>query len=365
MAGKPAGEKTEKATPQKKKKSRKDGQIAHSPELGSWLSLLAASFVIPTVASSLMSLSQTTLVQVGAIIGNPDTNKALLLGRSTVLQAAIATAPLALVVLLTSVVSSGSQAGIYFAPKLLAPKFSRLNPFSGLKRMFGPQGLWQLVKAMLKLAVLTGITYMSVRDLVPALLSSGSRPLSSVLDTASGSAMKLVRYGAIAGVVMAFADVAVVRKRTTKQLKMTRQEVKQEHKTSEGDPQQKGARRSRALAISRDRMMAELPTADVIILNPTHLAVALRYEPSRGAPRVIAKGADFTAARIREVAEKSRIPMVQDVPLARTLYKTCDIGREIPADLYQGVATVLAFVMRLKKKGSAAGTHRLPPSPQH
>lgn len=365
MAGKPTGEKTEKASPQKKKKARKDGQIAHSPELGSWLSLLAASFVIPKVAGSLMSLSQDTMVKVGAIITHPDTNRALLLGRSTVLEAAMATAPLAIVVLVTSIVSSGGQAGIYFAPKLLKPKFSRMNPASGLKRMFGPQGFWQLTKAMLKLAVLTGITYMSVRDLIPALLNSGSRPLASVLETVSGSAMKLVRYGAIAGVVMAFADVAVVRKRTTKQLKMTKQEVKQENKSSEGDPHQKGARRSRALAISRDRMMAELPTADVIILNPTHLAVALRYEPSRGAPRVIAKGADFSAARIREVAEKNRIPMVQDIALARTLYKTCDIGREIPADLYQGVATVLAFVMRLKKKGSAAGTHRLPPVPAH
>lgn len=362
MAGKPAGEKTEQASPQKKKKARKDGQIAHSPELGSWLSLLAASFVIPMVSSSLMGLSQTTMVQVGAIITHPDMNKALLLGRSTTLSAALATAPLALVVLLTSVVSSAGQAGIYLAPKLIKPKFSRLNPFSGLKRMFGPQGLWQLAKAMMKLAVLTGITYMSVRNLVPALLGSGSLPLVSVLDTVTGSAVQLVRYGAMAGVVMALADVAVVRRRTTKQLKMTKQEVKQENKSSEGDPHQKGARRSRALAISRDRMMAELPTADVIILNPTHLAVALRYEPTRGAPRVIAKGADFTAARIREIAEKNRIPMVQDVALARTLYKTCDIGREIPADLYQGVATVLAFVMRLKKKGSAAGTHRLPPA---
>ncbi|WP_127783036.1 EscU/YscU/HrcU family type III secretion system export apparatus switch protein [Rhodococcus sp. X156] len=360
MAGKPAGEKTEQATPQKKKKARKDGQIAHSPELGSWLSLAAASFVIPMVCSSLMSLCRATMVQVGALITTPDTSRALQLARDTMLEAAMATVPLAAVVMLTSVLASGSQAGIYLAPKLWKPKVSRLNPFSGVKRMFGPQGLWQLVKSMLKLGVLCGITYLSVRDLVPALMSAGTLPLTSVLDTTVDSAMRLVRYGAVAGVVMAIADVIVVRRRTSKQLKMTKQEVKQEHKTSEGDPVQKGARRSRALAMSRNRMMADLPTADVIVLNPTHLAVALRYDPARGAPRVIAKGADFTAARIREVAAEHRIPMVRDVALARSLHATCEIGHEIPADLYQGVATVLAFVMRLRRRGSVAGTHQLP-----
>lgn len=142
-----------------------------------------------------------------------------------------------------------------------------------------------------------------------------------------------------------------------KQLKMTKQEVKDEYKSSEGDPHQKGAIRSRQMAMRRNRMMADVPNADVIVVNPTHVAVALKYDPAKGAPRVVAKGGDHVAARIRALAEEHRIPLVSDIPLARTLFKTCDIGQEIPPDLYKAVATVLAFIMTLRKRGSTAGTH--------
>ncbi|HEV2885860.1 MAG TPA: EscU/YscU/HrcU family type III secretion system export apparatus switch protein [Jatrophihabitans sp.] len=362
MAGKPAGEKTEKATPRKLKKARRDGQIGHTPEVGSWLSVLAASFVMPVVARSLMDSARTTFVQIGSIIHTPDTGRALALTRAALISAVLATAPLAVLVLATSVASAAVQGGIWVAPKLLAPKLSRLNPLSGLKRMFGPQGIWQLLKSLGKLAVLSAVTYYSVRELVPALMVSGSLPLASVLSTTIDAALRLVRLGAGAGLLLAFVDVAVVRRRNNKQLKMTKHEVKEELKSSDGDPLLRGALRSRALAISRNRMMADVPSADVVIVNPTHVAVALRYDPARGAPRVVAKGGDHVAARIRELAERSRVPMVADIPLARTLYQTCDIGQEIPADLYQAVATVLAFVMRLKRRGSAAGTHRMQPA---
>jgi flagellar biosynthetic protein FlhB len=138
---------------------------------------------------------------------------------------------------------------------------------------------------------------------------------------------------------------------------MTKQEIKDEYKSAEGDPHVRGMRRARALAMARNRMMADVPTADVVVVNPTHVAVALRYDPARGAPRVVAKGADQVAARIRALAEQHRVPMVRDIPLARTLHKSCEIGQEIPPDLYKAVATVLAFIMTLKKRGSAAGTH--------
>ncbi len=362
MSGKPAGEKTEKATPRKLKKARRDGQVGHSPEVGSWLSLLAASFVFPGVARSLMDNASTTFVQVGSIIDTPDIGRALALTRSALIHAVLGVAPLALLVLLTSVASAALQGGIWVAPKLLAPKMSRLNPLSGLKRMFGPHGAWQLLKSLGKLAVLSAVTYYAVRQLVPTLMASGSLPLASVLATTVGAALRLVRMGAGAGLLLACVDIAVVRKRNNKQLKMTKHEVKEEMKSSDGDPLLRGALRSRALAISRNRMMADVPTADVVIVNPTHVAVALRYDPARGAPRVVAKGGDHVAARIRELAERSRVPMVADIPLARTLFQTCEIGQEIPAELYQGVATVLAFVMRLKRRGSAAGTHRLQPA---
>jgi flagellar biosynthetic protein FlhB len=141
---------------------------------------------------------------------------------------------------------------------------------------------------------------------------------------------------------------------------MTRREVKEEHKQSEGDPQLKGAIRSRQLAMSRNRMMSEVAKADVVLVNPTHVAVALRYDPARGAPRVVAKGAGAVAARIRERAGEHRVPMVEDVPLARALHAQCDLGQEIPGELYEAVARVLAFVMALRRRGSAGGTHRVP-----
>jgi flagellar biosynthetic protein FlhB len=362
MAGKPAGERSEKATPRKLKKARRDGQIGHSHELGSWVSILAATMVLPGVVRSLMSNAQTTMVQITGIIDHPEIASAMGIARSAALRGALSVAPLALLVIVASVMSSGIQGGIHIAPKVWVPKFSRLNPFNGLKRMFGPQGVWSLFKSLGKFAVLSAATYLAVRNLTPTLMGAGSMPLNEVLAATTGAAVNVIRFGAGAGVVLAFADVAVVRRRNNKQLKMTKQELKEEMKQSDGDPQLKGAIRSRALAISRNRMMADVPDADVVVVNPTHVSVALKYDPASGAPRVVAKGADHVAARIRAIAEENRIPMVQDIALARTLFATCEVGHEIPADLYQGVAMILAFVMRLKRRGSVAGVHRLTPA---
>ena len=152
----------------------------------------------------------------------------------------------------------------------------------------------------------------------------------------------------------------MARRRVGKQIRMSKQEVKEEHKRQEGDPLVKAAIRGRQMEMARRRMMTDLAKADVVLLNPTHVAVALRYDPSRGAPRVVAKGAGAVAAKIREAAAGKRIPMVQDIPLARALHKSCDLGDEIPPGLYAAVARVLAFVMTLNAKGSAAGVHRSP-----
>jgi flagellar biosynthetic protein FlhB len=164
--------------------------------------------------------------------------------------------------------------------------------------------------------------------------------------------------------LMAGADYAVVRKRNGKSLRMSKREVKDELKSSEGNPQMRGAIRSRAIAISRNRMIADVATADVVVLNPTHIAVALRYEAGQGAPRVVAKGGDHVAARIREAAARARVPMVEDVPLARTLYQVVEIGAEIPGDLFEAVARVLAFIMNLRRRGSASGSHKMRPAAQ-
>lgn len=351
------GERTEKATPKRIKKARRDGQVGNTPEVGAWLGLLAASFLVPKVFASVMKTAGATIVQVGSIIENPDTGRAMAIATTAIRGAFTAVLPMALLIALIGIVSVGLQGGIWVAPKLLKPKFSRLNPLSGIKRMFGPQGVWQLVKALLKTSALATVVYLSVRRLIPSVMGSGSLPLKNLVDVSISAALSLLRFAAVAGLVMAAADFAVVRRRNNKQLKMTKQELKEELKSTEGDPRLRGAVRSRQLAMARNRMMADVPTADVVVVNPTHVAVALRYDPERGAPRIVAKGSDHVAARIRAIAEQHRVPMVRDVPLARTLHQTCEIGQEIPPELYKAVATVLAFIMTLKKRGSAAGVH--------
>jgi flagellar biosynthetic protein FlhB len=160
---------------------------------------------------------------------------------------------------------------------------------------------------------------------------------------------------------MAFADYSVVRRRNNRSLKMTKHEIKEEMKSSEGNPLLRGAIRARAIAISQSRMLADVRRADVVVVNPTHVAVALRYEAGSGAPRVVAKGGDHVAARIREIAQQARVPMVEDIVLARTLYQVVEVGREIPGDMFESVARVLAFIMTLKARGSVAGTHKVRP----
>jgi flagellar biosynthetic protein FlhB len=353
------GERTEKATPKRRKKARHDGQIGNTPEVGAWLGMLVASFVVPHVASSVMDGATESLIRVGAVIRSPDAGQAMSMATAAMSSAFTSVLPMIILIAIIGVASAAAQGGIWISPKLLKPQFKRLNPLSGLKRMFGPHGWWTLVKALLKTSALALVVFMSVRRLIPTVYGSGSLPLSALVGICVSTALSVLRYAAVAGLLMAFADYAVVRRRNNKQLKMTKQEIKDEYKSSEGDPHIRGMRRARALAMARNRMMADVPTADVVVVNPTHVAVALRYDPKRGAPRVVAKGSDHTAAKIRELAEQHRVPMIRDVPLARTLHQTCEVGQEIPPDLYKAVATVLAFIMTLKKRGSAAGTHQV------
>lgn len=359
MSGGGGGERSEKATPKKRKKARRDGQIGNSPEVGAWLGMLAATFVIPHVFRSVMDTGTIAIVQIGATIRDPDPARAMKAATASVQGAFMAVLPMVLLIAAIGIASVVGQGGFNLAPKLLVPKFSRINPLAGIKRMFGPHGVWTLVKSLMKSAALALVVFVSVRNMIPTLMGSGSLPLGALVQVCVSTALRLLRYAAVAGVLMAMADYAVVRKRNNKQLKMTKHEVKEELKSSEGDPRLRSAVRSRQMAMRRNRMMADVPFADVVLVNPTHVAVALRYDPARGAPRIVAKGADHVAARIRKVAEQHRVPMVGDISLARTLYQACDVGQEIPADLYKAVATVLAFIMTLKKRGSAAGLHQV------
>jgi flagellar biosynthesis protein FlhB len=353
-----SADKTEKPTPKKLKQARREGQIGRTPDLGAWAGILIASVLLPMALRAGMHAATDMLGQVRAVIERPDQSTLLGMVRDGVFAAAKAVAPLAACLMVLGIAATATQGGLYPATSLLKPKFKRLNPWPGVKRMFGPQAMWETVKAVVKTGVLGLVLWYSVRNLMPLLAGAGQLPLSSTLNMIADAALTLIRSAALAGLVMAAADYAVVRRRTQKQLRMTKQEVKEEYKQAEGDPHLRAAIRSKQIAMSRNRMMADLAKADVVVVNPTHVAVALRYDPAKGAPRVVAKGAGAIAAKIRAVATDKRIPMVSDVPLARALYKTCEIGQEIPPEMYGAVAKVLAFVLTLKRRGSAAGLHR-------
>jgi flagellar biosynthetic protein FlhB len=359
-----AGEKTEQPTQQKLKKAKQEGQIGRSQDVGAWFGMLAASIMLPRTMSSAMEHARELMAKVPTVIANPDPAVALSILKNGLMSASWAVLPLALTLMAVGIAAAGAQGGIRVATKLFIPKFSRLNPLPGFKKMFGPQSLWEGTKALVKTGVLTAVLYMTMKDIVPLLMTAGRLQLGSLLSVVNNATLSLIRAASVVGIVMAAADYFVIRRRTNKQLRMTKQEVKQESKNTEGDPQVKGQIRARQMAMARNRQMADVPTADVVLVNPAHVAVALRYDPDKGAPRVIAKGRGAIAAKIRALAADNRIPMVQDVPLARALERSVEVGREIPAEFYGTVAKVLAFVMSLKSKGSAAGVHRNPsPTP--
>jgi flagellar biosynthesis protein FlhB len=352
------GEKTEKPTPKRLKEARKEGQIPRTQELGTWAGVAAASVFLPMLVGNTFDAIGRLFVQFGSVVDEPEAEAVgVLLGQAlTVFLETLL--PMALTLMLVGVLASAAQGGVAFATKGMKPTLKKLNPFPGMKRMFGTHGLWEAVKAVIKTAAL-GTVVVATSNRAQALVSaSGALPLSAVVATFASSAVLMLRVVAITGLVIAIADYVVVRKQTMGKLKMTKYEIQQEHKQSEGDPHVKGQRRSMQLAMSRNRMMAEVATADVLLVNPTHVAVALRYEPERGAPRVVAKGADEVAARLRERAAEARVPMVQDVPLARALHASCELGQEVPPQLFTAVARVLAFVMQLGARGVRGGFHR-------
>jgi flagellar biosynthesis protein FlhB len=357
-----SGEKTEQPTEQKLKKAKREGQIGRTQDIGAWFGMLAASIMLPRALSSAIEHAKEMVTQIPDVIADPRPEIALRMMKDGMLSAAWAVLPLAMTMMVVGIAAAGAQGGIRVATKLFLPKFNRLNPLPGIKKMFGPQSLWEGAKALIKTGVLGGVLYSTTKDAIPVLMSSGEMPLAALLAVVKDATIGLIRAASVAGIVMAAADYFVVRRRTNKQLRMTKEEVKQENKNSEGDPLIKAQIRARQMAMSRNRQMADVPTADVILVNPTHVAVALRYEPQKGAPRVVAKGQGPLATKIRELAVEHRVPMVQDVPLARALHGSCEVGSEIPADFFGAVAKVLAFVMSLKNKGSAAGLHRSPNS---
>ncbi|HVI16844.1 MAG TPA: EscU/YscU/HrcU family type III secretion system export apparatus switch protein, partial [Gaiellales bacterium] len=348
----------EKPTPQRLKKARKEGQIPRTPELGTWVGVAAASVLLPMLVGRSFTAVEQLFVHVGAVAKHPETSAiSTLMGEA--LNAFLTTLmPTALGLMAAGVAATVAQGGVSVSGKSLKPSFKKLNPVSGLKKMFGVQGMWEAIKALIKTAALASVVLVTVGRAKSLVSSAGALPLSSVAATFTDCAVLLMRTVAITGLVIAIADYVIVRMRTMKQLKMSKYEIQQEHKQSEGDPHMKAHRKGLQMAMSRNRMMTDVKEADVLLVNPTHVAVALKYEPEKGAPRVVAKGADEIAAKLREIAAEARVPLVQDIPLARALHASCEIGQEVPAQLFTAVARVLAFVMHLTARGVVGGFHR-------
>lgn len=358
--GKDKAQKTEKATPKKIKDARKEGQVAKSQEVAAWSSTLVMTLVLPWTFGRGADLLERLMEQVRRLVESPDPGLALALWGEGMTGALLVVGPMAVLLMVIGIAANLAQVGFTPSPKALKPKLSRLNPLPGIKRLFGAKTMWNACKEVIKLAILGGFASAAVSDFVPLIVASGGLTYAEAFTAAGGTAMSFLRNAALLGMVLAAADYAMQKKQMGTELKMTKQEVKDEHKQAEGDPHLKGAIRERQMRMSRNRMMADIASADVVLVNPTHVAVALRYDPTGGAPRVVAKGSGAIAAKVREKAQEARVPMVRDVPLARALHRSCEIGDEIPAELYAAVARVLAFLFSLKARGVAAGTHVVP-----
>lgn len=352
------GEKTEKPTPKKLKEARKEGQVPRTPDLGAWASVLVLALALPPLLGREFDRLRGVFHSSLRAAEQPSISLATSLLREGLLHCFLTLLILGSAVMVVGVSGALAQGGFFLATKQVKPKFSKLNPINGAKRVFGPHALWEGAKMLLKSSVVVLIAWSAVESMMPLL--GGLVPIPVMLALVGDQAAALLRNVALAALVMAGADYAMQRRRVGKQVRMSKQEIKQEHKQSEGDPLLKGARRSRQLAISRNRMLADVSGADVVLVNPTHVAVALSYEADKGAPRVVARGAGVVAARIREVAAENGVPLVRDVPLARALHSSTEVGQEIPAELFAAVAQVLAFVIARRNRGQRGGTLSTP-----
>ncbi|MFV0632949.1 EscU/YscU/HrcU family type III secretion system export apparatus switch protein [Demequina sp.] len=355
-----SGDKSHKATPKRMRELRREGSLQRSQDVSAWVVVGTAAMTLPLVIDHAAQAASGQLAAVSRIAREPDAAAVEGLLRSGLLSMLGTMAPLLIAVVLATIVVGAAQGGIHFAPKRLKPTAKHMLPQQGFKRVFGGQAWWNGAKAALKAGAIGVVLYTVVQGAIPQLLGTGTHALGAILDQAKSGAWSLLRIAVAAGLVLAFLDVLVVMRRNRKQTRMSMKEIKDEHKQLEGDPWIKGQIRARQLAMSRNRMMAEIASADVVMVNPTHVAVALRYKPGSGAPTVVAKGRGHVATKIREVAMDHRVPLVADVPLARALHDACELGQPIPTHLYAAVARVLAFVMSLKARGAAAGLHRDP-----
>lgn len=354
---------TEQPTAKRLKEARDEGRIAKSQDLVAWGSILAGVIVLRITVSRCAEMMSGMMHEMGLLIAEPDVSKALSFGGSSVADSFIAIAPLIALFTALAIIGNVAQVRFVMARKALKPQLSRLNPINGFKRIFSSQGLWQAGKELLKTLIFGYIAYRTLYDTVVTLATGGPYAITEVMRVTVEVTMMFIRNVALAGVAIGLVDYIFQRRKIMQGLRMTKHEVKEEMKQSEGNPEVKGQIRAKQRQMSRNRMMAAIKDADVVVVNPVHIAIALKYDPNRGAPRVTAKGAGFVAEKIRERADEHRVPIVQDIPLARALHKVCEVDDEIPPGFFEAVAQVLAFVFGLRARGTSAGFHKMPGTP--
>ncbi len=322
--------------------------------------MLATTVLLQITVRRGASTLQALLHEMGIMIAHPEEGAARHYAGHALWVAFTIVAPMVIGMMVIGLAANIAQVGFKPTAKKMKPDFSRLNPFKGFKRMFGLQTWWELGKAIAKVALLVVVAYPVVGNAMHVLTTGSDGSALGIASFTASTALTLLRNMAVAGLVVAAADYAWQKRRVNRQLRMTRQEVREEMKQQEGNPEMKRAIRGRAMAISRNGMIRAVSMADVISVNPTHYAVALRYDAAKGAPEVVAKGAGAIAAAIRAEGEKHGIPIVHEPVLTRALYRSCEIGQLIPVELYEAVAHLLAFVFGLRARGRAQGYHELP-----
>lgn len=347
-----SGEKTEEATPKRKEEAKKKGQVAKSTEISAVFVILAAFYTLKLLGANLYLELAGYMTEIFSTLTTTDFTinsvQILFLNLSLVLLKTVL--PVLLVILVTSLAINYMQVGFIFSTETLMPNFNKIDPLSGFQRLFSKRSLVELLKALFKVTIIGYFIYRFAiieTDAIPKFISM---ELIDSLKLAGSLIIDLAFQILSVMLVMAAFDYFYQWWEHNQSLKMSKQEVKEEFKQTEGNPQIKGKIKEKQRAIAMRRMMQEIPKADVVVTNPTHLAIALKYDKTMSAPVVLAKGQDFLAERIKQVARENRVAVVENKPLARALYPVVQIGDAIPPELYQAVAEVLAYVYRLKKR---------------
>ena len=349
-------EKSEEPTAKKIEKARRDGQIPRSRELTTVLMTLSAALFL-LAYGGVMMLDIMSFVTKGISFDRDvafDTGKMFGLILSIVIDAIYMALPFVLLMVFISLIAPTLLGGWSFSTKAMAPKASKMNPISGIKRMFSANALLELFKALAKFSLVISMAIFFLYTVFGEILGLGIEPLKFAMAHSGTLIVEAFIFVSLSLLVVAIIDVPFQLWNHNRQLKMTKQEVKEEFKQQEGNPEVKGRIRQVQREMSQARMMQKVPEADVVITNPTHFAVALQYDPeTMSEPLVLAMGSDFMAAQMRTIAKEHDVTIVEAPPLARALYYNAEIDRPIPYDLFKAVAAVLAYVFQLKSAGSA------------